>query len=196
MHACALKAMHAAACGTLCRTAHSPTRSPAAQDHASALMHASDCRPGPGGAARRVPRLREAGGGGRTALLDWAAAELAAEGGPHALRALLAVPNSNGALPAFTATHFCVPEVVAWLLCEGRVGYDALLAPTRKGKDGRMRACGADLQRSHAAALRLRAAVLRLHMHAGVHACCRLKPACMGPAWGGCVGCDAAMQRA
>jgi hypothetical protein len=86
----------------------------------------------------------------RRALLEWAAETAEAEAPGSGLRALLAARNTSEATPLFTACHFCVPEVVEWLveLAEtGALSYGDLLAATRKGESvvaaraGRVRPC-------------------------------------------------------
>jgi hypothetical protein len=70
----------------------------------------------------------------RRALLDWVAGVAGDEVGPSGLAQLLRQRNANGATPLITACHFCLPEVVDWLLAEGRLSYDMLIACTQKGE--------------------------------------------------------------
>jgi hypothetical protein len=50
--------------------------------------------------------------------------------GDDTARALMRQPNNNGAVPFFTACHFCMPPVVEFLLRRGLVVYDDLTAQT------------------------------------------------------------------
>jgi hypothetical protein len=84
------------------------------------------CEPPSGSLLLRLPRLPDAA---RLARLQWLRLEH-----PDQLKAMRLEPNASGAVPAFTALHFCIPCVVIWLVTEFQLTMPELLRPTKRGE--------------------------------------------------------------